>query len=160
LVAGDYFWISTNKGARVSFQAISVVGTTVNLDAPVLFSIPASNIYKYSPVINFNVKLNNAKILCAFDGSYADNRFIELISVWRCSVIGPGIIQQTAGTSSTSLVGFDISGRDNLVDNVITIGLDGTDSNRSGFAIEGQRGAVVRNVKSENIGYTVWLNTT
>jgi hypothetical protein len=164
LVKGDYFWISTAKGGRVSFQVTNVATNTITLEAPVLFSIPTSSqVVAYDPVIGFKLLFNGATVLATFDGTVTDNRWCEMIACRDCVMSGPGTVQQVAGTANTpsiALLGFDLGGWNNHIEDIKFVGMDGTASNYSGAAIEGNRNSGTRKISSVNLGYTLWVNST
>jgi hypothetical protein len=162
LVKDDYFYIDSDRGGRQSYQVLDVDpdGVTIHLDWPVLVKLDnGSTIRKFTPIQNFKVLLNGAYITHTFYGTYTDARWIYEAVVWNCTFAGPGTIRIYGPTPPTAIVGFDIGGRGNIIENFTLIGTDGTNGNASGVGIEGQRKTVINNVRTFNIGYAVWINS-
>jgi hypothetical protein len=167
IVPGQYFWISMSNAGHTGFRALTVVdytispgviGATITLYAPTSFALIAGEVgyVRANVVKDPTLLLEGATILATFDGPFADNRWVEFIDTVRPVVLGPGILQQVGGQVSTAMIGFDNGCFESTAKNYVVIGLDGTNGNGSGTAVEGQANAVIENLTTYNLGYPLW----
>lgn len=167
IVPGQYFWISMSSAGHTGFRALTVVdytispgviGATITLYSPTSFALIAGEVgYVRADTVEDPVLLlEGATILATFDGPFADNRWAEFIDTVRPVVLGPGVLRQVGGQVSTSMIGFDNGCFESTAKNYVVIGLDGSNGNGSGTAVEGQANAVVENLTTYNVGYPLW----
>lgn len=153
IVIGSYIFFATDRG-RVSRKVTNVVGLTVTLDRPLWFALVNGDpVTVYTPLRNFHVVGNGARITGAFTGVNTDSRVIWLASTWECSVNG---LRSSLTSDPTAVIGIDQGGRDNRMLDVIVYGNYTTDL--CGLAIEGQENPVVRDCYTQDCYNGLWIN--